>query len=180
MNSIGTKVLESERLILRRFRESDAKELYEGYINQEEFLYYANKEKKTLEEEIDSLKGIDDKYNNLDYYNWLITLKDNNKIIGGINLNVDNYNESLEFNYAIDNRYTCNGYMTEALNLIKDFCLNEIKVNRLYGGCEINNISSKRVMEKCDFKYEGILRNHLKLRDGYHDMYVFSFIRNRD
>ena len=144
------------------------------------FLYYANKEKKTLEEEIDSLKGIDDKYNNLDYYNWLITLKDNNKIIGGINLNVDNYNESLEFNYAIDNRYTCNGYMTEALNLIKDFCLNEIKVNRLYGGCEINNISSKRVMEKCDFKYEGILRNHLKLRDGYHDMYVFSFIRNRD
>lgn len=180
MNSIGTKVLESERLILRRFRESDAKELYEGYINQEEFLYYANKEKKTLEEEIDSLKGIDDKYNNLDYYNWLIMLKDNNKIIGGINLNVDNYNESLEFNYAIDNRYTCNGYMTEALNLIKDFCLNEIKVNRLYGGCEINNISSKRVMEKCDFKYEGILRNHLKLRDGYHDMYVFSFIRNRD
>lgn len=180
MNSIGTKVLESERLILIRFRESDAKELYEGYINQEEFLYYANKEKKTLEEEIDSLKGIDDKYNNLDYYNWLITLKDNNKIIGGINLNVDNYNESLEFNYAIDNRYTCNGYMTEALNLIKDFCLNEIKVNRLYGGCEINNISSKRVMEKCDFKYEGILRNHLKLRDGYHDMYVFSFIRNRD
>lgn len=180
MNSIGTKVLESERLILRRFRESDAKELYEGYINQEEFLYYANKEKKTLEEEIDSLKGIDDKYNNLDYYNWLITLKDNNKIIGGINLNVDNYNESLEFNYAIDNRYTCNGYMTEALNLIKDFCLNEIKVNRLYGGCEINNISSKRVMEKCDFKYEGILRKHLKLRDGYHDMYVFSFIRNRD
>ncbi len=180
MNSIGTKVLESERLILRRFRESDAKELYEGYINQEEFLYYANKEKKTLEEEIDSLKGIDDKYNNLDYYNWLITLKDNNKIIGGINLNVDNYNESLEFNYAIDNRYTCNGYMTEALNLIKYFCLNEIKVNRLYGGCEINNISSKRVMEKCDFKYEGILRNHLKLRDGYHDMYVFSFIRSRD
>ena len=180
MNSLGTKVLETERLVLRRFRESDAKELYEGYINQEEFLYYANKEKRSLEEEIKSLNGIDEKYKDNDYYNWLITLKDNNKIIGGINLNVDHFNESLEFNYAIDNRYTCNGYMTEALNRVKDFCLNEIKVNRLFGGCELNNISSKRVMEKCNFKHEGILRNHLKLRDGYHDMHLFSFINGRD
>lgn len=178
MKHLGTKILESERLILRRFKEKDAKEIYEGFINQEDFLYYANKEKRTLEEEINSLKGIDEKYKNNEYYNWLITLK-NNKIIGAINLNVDNYNESIEFNYAIDDMYKGNGYMTEALNIVKNYCLNEIKVNRLYGGCEINNIGSKRVMEKCSFTYEGTLRNYLKLRDGYHDMLLYSVIRNR-
>ena len=178
MNHVGTKTIKTDRLVLRRFKESDAKEIYEGYVNQEGFLYYANKEKITLQEEINSLKGIDEKYNNLEYYNWLITLND--KIIGAINLKVDNYNESVEFNYAVDERYKSNGYMTEALNAVKDYCLNEIKVNRIFGGCEINNIASKRVMEKCNFKYEGILRNHLKLRDGYHDMYMFSFVRDRD
>ena len=180
MNHLGTKVLESERLILRRFREEDAKEIFEGYVNQEGFLYYAHKEKRTLEEEINSLKGIDSKYENNDYYNWLIVLKDNNKIIGSINLRVDDYNESLGFNYAIDERFKGNVYMTEALGLIKDYALNELNVNRLCGGCEINNIGSKRVMEKCGFKYEGTLRNYLKLRDGYHDMYLYSIIRNRD
>ena len=179
MNSLGTKILETERLVLRRFTENDAKELYEGYINQEDFLYYANKEKKTLEEEINSLKGIDTKYNDLDYYNWLITLKNNNKIIGGIYLNVEKYNESIEFNYAIDDRYKNNGYMTEALERVKQFCIEELDVNRIYGGCEINNIASKKVMEKCNFVFEGTLRNNLKLRDGYHDMYIFSYLNNK-
>ena len=133
------------------------------------------KKKRTLEEEINSLKGIDNKYNDLNYYNWLITL--NNKIIGAIYLNVEEYNESVEFNYAIDDRYKNNGYMTEALERVKKFCLEELNVNRIFGGCEINNNASKRVMEKCNFKYEGILRKHLKLRDGYHDMCMYSFIK---
>jgi len=180
MNHLGTKVLQSERLILRKFKESDAKEIYEGYVNQEGFLYYAHKEKRTLEEEILSLNGIEEKYKRNDYYNWLITLKDNNKIIGAINLQVEDFNESLEFNYAIDDRYKGNGYMTEALKIVKEYCLNELKVNRLFGGCEINNIGSKKVMEKCSFVYEGTLRNYLKLRDGYHDMYLYSIIKNRD
>ena len=147
--------------------------------NNEDFLYYANKEKRSLEEEIKSLKGIEEKYNNLEYYNWLITLKDGT-VIGAINLNVDNYNESCEFNYAIDEKYRKNGYMTEALNIVKEFVINELKANRFFGGCEINNIASKKVMEKCGLKYEGILRNHLKLQDGYHDMRVYSFIRKMD
>ena len=70
--------------------------------------------------------------------------------------------------------------MTEALKTVKDYCFNELSVNRLFGGCEINNIASKRVMEKCSFVYEGTLRNYLKLRDGYHDMHVYSIIRDRD
>ena len=41
---------------------------------------------------INSLKNIDDKYKKKDYYNWLITLKENNKIIGAINLNVYDFN----------------------------------------------------------------------------------------
>lgn len=180
MNHLGTKVLQSERLILRKFKESDAKEIYEGYVNQEGFLYYAHKEKRTLEEEIVSLKGIDEKYKRNDYYNWLITLKDNNKIIGAINLKVYDFNESLEFNYAIDDRYKGNGYMTEALKIVRDYCLNKLKVNRLFGGCEINNIGSQKVMKKCSFVYEGTLRNYLKLRDGYHDMHLYSIIKNRN
>lgn len=102
------------------------------------------------------------------------------KVIGMINLNIDNYNESVEANYVISNKYYNKGYMTEALTEIKNFCLNEMKVNRFFCVCEINNISSKKVIEKCNLKYEGILRNYLKLSDGYHDVYIYSFIRNID
>ena len=63
----GTKKLESDRLILRRMKESDAEEIYNGFINQEEFLYYANKKSRTLEEEKKSLVGIDKKYEKDNY-----------------------------------------------------------------------------------------------------------------
>ena len=174
MNHLGTINLETNRLILRRFEEKDAEEIFLGFVNQPEFLYYANKEKRTLEEEKASLIGIDEKYKNPEYYNWLITLKDTGNIIGSINLHVDNHNDSVEFNYAIDNRYTGNGYMTEALLKIKDFALNEVKANRFQGGCAVENIASRRVMEKCGMHFEGTLKKYLKLKDGYHDMHMFS------
>ena len=69
--------------------------------------------------------------------------------------------------------------MTEALEAVKNYCLDEINVNRIFGGCEINNIASKKVMKKCNFIYEGTLKNHLKLKDGNHDMYIYSIINNK-
>ena len=177
MNHVGTIKLESERLILRRFTKEDSNEIFLGFVNQEEFLYYANKEKRTLEEQIKSLENIDEKYLNKEYYNWLIIEKMNNKIIGSINLRVDNKNDSVEFNYAIDNRYTNKGYMTESLNTVKIFCFDILDVNRFQGGAAFENKASQRVMEKCGFKCEGLLRNYLKLKDGYHDMYIYSNIK---
>lgn len=177
MNSIGTKELRTNRLVLRRFKKSDAEEIFNGYINQDEFLHYANKVKRTLEDEKASLERIEECYQNDNYYNWLITLKDDGKIIGSIKLRVEEANDSVEFNYAIDNRYTCKGYMTEALEIVKKFCFEEININRFQGGCCVENGASKRVMEKCNMKCEGVLEKYIKLADGYHDMYMFSIVR---
>ena len=125
-----------------------------------------------------SLKNINEKYKNLDYYNWLITLKNTKEIIGCINLRIDDHNDSVEFNYAIDNRFTNNGYMTETLMKIKQFALENLKVNRFQGGCCVENLASKKVMEKCGMHFEGTLRNYIKLKDGFHDMHMFSIINN--
>ena len=177
MNHIGTISLETTRLVLRRIYSDDAEEIYEGFVNQDEFLYYANKEKRTLEEEIKSLENINSKYENKEYYNWVITLKETGAIIGSINLRVENKNDSVEFNYAIDNRYINKGYMTEALSKVKEFALDILNVNRFQGGCVVENIASKRVMEKCKMNLEGVLKSYIKLNDGYHDMYMFSNVR---
>lgn len=178
MKEIGTQNIETKRLVMRKFTKQDSKEIVEGFRNQKEFLYYANKSPVSLKEQIESLKGIDDKYNNKNYYNWLIVTKDTQQIIGAINFNVNKKNNSVMFNYAIDNRFTCKGYMTEALISIKEFAFNKIGVHRFEGGCAIENIASKRVMEKCGLIQEGILKDYIKLSDGYHDMIMFAEIKN--
>lgn len=144
MNEIGTIKLKTERLVLRSVEKNDAKELFEGFINQfegfinqKEFLYYTNKKPVSLEEEKASLENIEEKYKNKNYYNWLITLKDTKQIIGAINLNVNLKNDSVMFNYAIDNRFIKKGYMTETLTCVKNFAFNKMKVNRFEGGCVV-------------------------------------------
>lgn len=178
MEHIGTQELISNRLYLRKFSQDDSKEIFEGFRNQKEFLYYTNKNKITLEEQKNSLKDIDEKYKDNNYYNWLITLKDTKQIVGAINFNVNLRNDSVMFNYAIDNRFTGKGYMTEALEVVKNFAFDKMKVHRFEGGCVVTNIASKRVMEKCGLIQEGILKDYVKLSDGYHDMYMFAVINN--
>ena len=159
MKHLGTLKLETERLVLRRIEENDAKEIYDGFINQEEYLYFFNKEPRTLDEEIKSLEGINEKYEDLDLYNWVIVLKEKNAIIGRATLNVELYNECVEINYCIDKRYENNGYMTEA--------------------CVVENVKSKHVLDNCNMHQEGILKSYIKLPDGYHDMYMFSIINDK-
>jgi len=178
MKYLGTQVLETDRLILRRFEEGDLQELISGYINQKEFLYYANKNKLTLDEMKVQMSKILENYTSNDYYDWVIVLKDNKKIIGSINLKANTSADYVEFNYAIDNRYVNNGYMTEALEMIKEFCFKKLEVKRFQGGCCVENLASKRVMEKCAMECEGILKSAIKLSDGYHDMYLYSLINN--
>lgn len=45
MGHIGTQEIISNRLILRKFSQNDSKEIFNGFRNQKEFLYYTNKKK---------------------------------------------------------------------------------------------------------------------------------------
>jgi len=177
INHIGTKTIFTDRLFLRKATIDDALALCSGLFNQPEFLYYTNKQPVTREQTTDYLKAIQEKYKQLDYYNWVIEEKLTKNIVGMINLRVLDKNNSVEFNYATDNRYTNNGYMTETLSSIINFALNTMKVNRVQGGCAVENIASKRVMEKCGLYFEGTLKKYLKLNDGYHDMHMYAITK---
>ena len=168
---LGSKKLITDRLILRKIVIEDAKEIYEGFVNQSEFLYYSNKQKRTLKEQENSLIGIEKKYESDDYFNWLITLKDNGNIIGSINAN-KYIEDSLIISYVIDNRYTNNGYMKEALKIVLDYLIYEVQVKQVFCGCIVENIKSKKVMEKY-MTYVTTLKNNVTLSDGLHDMHLY-------
>lgn len=178
MKHLGTCDLETERLKMRRLTMEDASPLFYGLRNQPEFLYYTNKQKITLDEQIKMFEKLDEKYAEKTYYNWVIELKSTNEIVGMINFRVNDFNDSVEFNYATDNRHTNKGYMTEALKRVTQFALEDLCVNRIQGGCVIENLASKRVIEKCGYVFEGVLQSYVKLSDGYHDMNMFAIINN--
>ena len=60
--------------------------------------------------------------------------------------------------------------------IIKD-AFEELLVNWFQTCFVVSNEVSRKVMEKCGMGLEGILRSYVILKDGYHDTYMYSIVR---
>ena len=170
MENFGTITIKTKRLILRKFQIADRKGVFEGYINQSEFLYYANKTHLSQSEVDLLIERIIDSYND-NTFNWVITLP-SGEIVGSINVKEKDNNAII--NYAIDNRFTGNGYMTEALEAVTEYLIKTNKFNKILAGCVSKNTASKRVLEKCGYKFVEIKFGYQKLADGQFDIMFFE------
>jgi ribosomal-protein-alanine N-acetyltransferase len=157
MNHIGTKTIETERLILRKWRIDDAEDVF-SYCGDGTIVPTPHKNVEQTKNELE--KWIKD-YEKIDTYEWGIELKTIKKIIGVIFVvKKDNKNEVCRIAYTLSKKYWNNGYATEALYHVLRYLLNNVGYNRVEGGHFIDNPASGRVQEKAGMKYEGTKRQN--------------------
>jgi ribosomal-protein-alanine N-acetyltransferase len=108
----------------------------------------------------------------------LICVED--KIVGRIGYSrTMPYFNGLELWYAIFDQSDRNkGYITEAVSLMVKHLFSTLKINRLQLVADARNGASKRVADKCGFKYEGTARKALFNLGEHHDMDIFSILRD--
>ena len=84
MKKMGTKTLETERLILRRFKIEDATEMYNNWAKDEKVTHYLTwPVHQSVQVTENILKMWISQYENLNYYQWAIELK-GGEVIGSI------------------------------------------------------------------------------------------------
>lgn len=161
MKDLGTKTIETERLILRRFKMEDAEAMYKNWASDAEVtkfltwpLHSSNEvTKKVLQDWINN-------YEKDDFYQWAIILKENGEEpIGTISV-VDKDEEvnMVHIGYCIGTKWWNRGVTSEALMAIIKFFIKEVGVNRVESRHDPNNPNSGKVMMKCGMKYEGTMR----------------------
>lgn len=179
MDHMGTKTLETSRLLLRRFREDDVNAMFENWANDEEVTKYlmwpAHKSVEVSAMYIDSLmQG----YVNLNNYNWGIELKEIGQVIGAIGVVGQDENvESVHIGYCLGRQWWNKGITSEAFEEIIRFFMDEVKVNRIESRHDPRNISSGKVMQKCGLKYEGTLRLSDYNNQGICDAAWYGLVR---
>jgi ribosomal-protein-alanine N-acetyltransferase len=160
MTHKGTLPLETERLILRRFREDDAEAMFKNWASDPEVPKFMTWELHS--DVIETQKVLSDwinSYDNPEYYHWAIELKDISEIIGSIGCDkVNNEIESVHMGYCIGSKFWHKGYMTEALTAVIRFLFEEVGVNRIQACHDPRNPNSGAVMKKCGLQYEGTHR----------------------
>lgn len=174
------KTLESKRLILREFKNSDAENLYNTYGTDKEITKYMLwKNYETIEDAIKAIEFYKKTYNeNSNYRQYAIVLKSTNELIGQISFTINTKHESAELGYLIARKFQNNGYMSEAINRLIDYLTNELKCTRISAEVMTDNKASIKLLEKYGFKKEGtFLKKYKKDNKYFVDIIEYAIIK---
>ena len=109
--------------------------------------------------------------------NFGIEYKATGEIIGAIGFNAINKNFNRgELGYWLAKKYRNEGIMTEAVRLVVKYAFTHMKLKRIHVFVEPDNIASIKVLEKCGFENEGLLKKFIKQKKRYKDMCIFAII----
>lgn len=175
MTHVGTRRIETDRLILRRFERSDAQAMFENWASNDEVTKYLTWPTHTDVSVTDGILGEwVPQYEKDDYYNWAIVLKKNgSRPIG--NINVAHWHEDgPEIGYCMGRRWWHQGIMSEALGAVIAFLFDEVGVRRIVALHDVNNPHSGGVMRKCGMTFEGVREKANRNNQGEYDCACYA------
>ena len=174
-------IIETERLSLRPFTESDAADAFE-YLHEPTVHCFACMKTETMD---DARKAVLDRAKDGEFY-FAITLGENGKVIGEI----DAMSEATapdEENAARDTfsnpEYHGKGYAYEAAHAFFNYLFNEKGARRIYAYTEDYNVASQKLCEKLGMRREGLFMefvSFVKDENGdpiYENTYQYAILK---
>lgn len=180
LTHIGTDTIETERLILRKFKISDDEAMLKYWIADEKIQSLYSEPVYTTKAEVDELlEKYINSYQKNDYYRCAIIEKNSDECIGQIAyFLVDSKNNFAEIEYCIGSDFQCKGYATEATKAVIQYGFDKINLHKVQICTKTINKPSKRVIEKCGFTYEGTLRDYFYMDGEYVGRLYFSMLKS--
>ena len=165
-------IVETERLVLRRYKEEDLQDLFE-YLSDKEVVEYEPYKPLTFNETKENLEwriGTDEMI--------AVELKKSHKMIGNVYMGKREF-EAMEMGYVFNRNYWDNGYATESCKaLIQQAFSNG--THRIYAECDPRNKSSWKLLEALGFQREAHLRKNVYFwkdeneRPIWKDTYIYA------
>jgi RimJ/RimL family protein N-acetyltransferase len=149
-------VIETERLILRRFAPSDDRDLYE-YLSDPATYNFEPGRPVTLEE---ARRVAEEWAAGGDF--WAVVRKEDGKLVGHLYFQQQEPRDRLtwELGYIFNPRFRRMGYASEAAAALTDRAFAEFGARRIMARCDPRNEASWRLLERIGFRREGHFRKY--------------------
>ena len=131
MNHLGTKTIETERLILRPFTMEDAEPMLRNWASDPEVTRYLtwppHENVQVTQWVLNLWTG---QYDQLDYYHWAVELKELGEPIGSIAaVKINDRVQQVEIGYCIGKAWWRKGITSEAVGEVIAFFFKEVGTN---------------------------------------------------
>jgi RimJ/RimL family protein N-acetyltransferase len=117
----------------------------------------------------------------LESINFGIYIGENkSQLIGSIDISsIDLKNNHAEIGMAIgDKNYWGKGIGTESVKLILNYCFVTLNLNKVYLDVWEDNIRAIKCYQKCGFKTDGLLRQHVFKDNKYYSKIIMSILKS--
>ncbi|WP_055668681.1 GNAT family N-acetyltransferase [Desnuesiella massiliensis] len=170
-------VIETEKIRLRKLREEDAPELLKYYSNEQVFRYLDWNGPETLERSYEVIRIWNQGYIDGWIIRFAIADKVTDKIIGTIFLS-EFQGKRAEIGYELSESYWRRGIMSEAIKEVLSLGFKKLGLVRIQAFVCEENIASKDLLKKFNFKEEGYLRKFEchSVTGKCKDMYVYGVL----
>jgi RimJ/RimL family protein N-acetyltransferase len=172
--------LETERLFLRPFVESDGPQVQQLAGDRDIASTTLNLPHPYEDGVAEKwISGHQRKFENGEEATFAIVTQNENQLVGAVSLRIIPEHEKAELGYWIGKAYWNNGYCTEAARAILRYGFGTLKLNKIYANHYTRNPASGRVMQKIGMSQEGTLRQDIKKWDKFEDLEVYGILRNQ-
>jgi len=144
--------LQSERTIIREFRDTDAKDVYDILSKPLFHKFLFTSPFKNLDDSYRYIDQAREEYINKRSFKLAICSKYNSKVMGFIGISKHNYTPiTCEIIYGIDSAYWHKGYTSEVLIIYLEY-LKRQGIETIFGGHDARNVMSGKVLLKAGFE----------------------------
>lgn len=168
LNHKGSKTIETDRLILRQYRSTDAELMFKNWASDREVTKFLTWNAHRSISDTEAIINLwVSEYNELSRYNWIIILKETGEPIGSIDVvHIYGNTDTAEIGYCIGQNQWGKGIMTEAFKAVIKYLFEEIGFNQIRAAHAVKNPASGKVMEKCGLRFEGTFRQFFRATSG--------------
>ena len=146
-------ILETPRLVFRRFTEADAKLILELHSDPLVLQFLHEPLVTTEEEAREIIQNIIIPQYKLKLGRWALHTRDNNKFIGWCGLKYNAATDETDLGYRLSNEAWGKGYATEAAEYTLQYGFDTLQLKRIIAHAHVQNTASINVLEKLGMKY---------------------------
>ena len=150
--------IETTRLILREFRDTDAEAFFRMDSNPLVHRYLGNNPINKIEQAYEAISRIRQQYVDNGIGRWAAFEKSTGNFIGwsGLKLNTEPENNHTHFydvGYRFHPDYWGKGYATESGKASVRYGFEKMNLTEIIGTCHEKNLASRKALEKCGLKF---------------------------
>ena len=161
-------VLETPRLTLRRMLKRDSIDMFEYACSPDVTEYLLWEPHQSESYTYKYLCYLQSRYRAGDFYDWAIVWRNTDKMIGTCGFTRFHWeHNAAEIGYVLNPGFWGYGIAPEAVRAVMYFGFRNLNLHRIEARYMVENIRSRRVMEKVGMQFEGIARDSMFVKGKY-------------